>query len=72
MQTDSLKCLKCEGLMEEGFVPDLTDAGIKQSFWVEGLPEKSWRFGLKLKGKRTFPIRVFRCCNCGHLDFYAQ
>jgi hypothetical protein len=37
--------------MVEGFVIDRSDNGHAVSAWLEGAPQKSRRFGVKLKGK---------------------
>jgi hypothetical protein len=65
-------CSKCRGLMEEGFVPDSSDAALLRSAWFEGKPEKNLLGGLKVKGKRTFPIVTLRCKVCGFLESYAR
>jgi hypothetical protein len=67
-----MNCPKCEGKMEEGYIPDATYGGLLTPSWVEGAPEKStWR-RLKTKGKRQLPVAAFRCTACGFLEFYAR
>jgi hypothetical protein len=65
-------CSKCQGLMEEGFVPDTSYAALVRSAWFEGKPEKNLLGSLKVKGKRTFPIVTLRCSVCGFLEYYAR
>ena len=67
-----LICPKCQRPMEEGFVPDTGYSGLARSAWFEGKPEKILFGGLKVKGKRTFPIVTLRCSGCGFLESYAR
>ncbi len=58
--------------MERGFVPDKFNhqaAGV--SSWATGAPKKSFWFGTK-SSSRQIPIAVFRCADCGFLEFYAR
>jgi hypothetical protein len=66
-------CTKCNGSMEEGFIPDLGDKSVLQtSDWYEGLPERPRWFGrLKTSGKRRFLVRSYRCTRCGYIESYA-
>jgi hypothetical protein len=59
--------------MEGGFLPDRTDSSSSsaQGTWVEGLPEKSFWTGLKLKGKRRLAIYAWRCPRCTLVRLYA-
>jgi hypothetical protein len=58
--------------MEEGFLLDrLPDAGQKAAQWIEGPPEKSFWFGVKVRGRERRTIRTFRCVKCGFLESYA-
>jgi len=68
-----MKCQKCDGEMEAGFVPDygyLSEGA--QSQWIEGEPEKSFWTGIVQKGKRILLIESYRCTSCGFLEFYAK
>ena len=48
-----MKCQKCNGEMETGFIPDYGYMNeIAQSQWIEGEPEKSWGGVLSKKGKK--------------------
>jgi hypothetical protein len=40
--------------------------------WVEGQPERSFWFGLKLSDRERYPISTMRCERCGFLELYAQ
>ena len=40
--TKDLKCLKCQGEMVQGFIPDYDSRAKFVSSWVEGMPKKLW------------------------------
>ena len=66
-----MKCSKCNGKLENGFIPDYGFMNeIAQSQWIEGTPEKGWT-GITQKGKKILIIDTFRCVECGYLEFYA-
>jgi len=44
----------------------------QQTKWVEGEPETSFWLGLKIKGRRTFPVFADRCPQCGTLELHAD
>jgi Domain of unknown function (DUF6487) len=71
MMTSNLKCHKCGGKMEEGFILDETYGAQQPSQWVEGEPEKSFWFGTKTSGKEKLQISTYRCGRCGYLESYA-
>jgi predicted nucleic-acid-binding Zn-ribbon protein len=70
---DDMKCPKCESAMETGHILNATysRAWWTLSQWIEGLPEKSLWYGLRIKGRRVYTITAYRCVNCGYLEFYA-
>jgi hypothetical protein len=55
--------------MTTGFLLD-ADQGAKTTDWIEGAPEKNF-WGMKLKGRRRFPVSADRCERCGFLELYA-
>lgn len=65
------ECRKCSRAMEPGFLLDQTHGGVAQSSWVDGVPERSVWFGLKLKGRRRLLVTTYRCPDCGFLESYA-
>ena len=67
-----MPCLKCNGQMEPGFVPDVGYGSIQASKWVQGDPEKGWTGNVKTKDRLNLPISVERCTRCGFLEFYAR
>jgi predicted nucleic-acid-binding Zn-ribbon protein len=63
MKPDS-KCLKCGGVMEEGFVK--SEGGyVGNQKWGT---ESNWRGNMK-EGK---DVITHRCKNCGYLESYAN
>lgn len=74
MSVESMKCPKCDGTMEQGFVLDYGYGRIQVEAWVRGKPRRSfWAVikGANKKNEQT-PIGVFRCESCGYLEHYAR
>jgi hypothetical protein len=70
--TASLKCPKCSGPMEQGFVLDNTHGGLLVSQWAKGAPLKlSFWMGAK-RPDTQLPVGTFRCSSCGYLESYAR
>ena len=68
-----IKCIRCNGAMEEGFVLDRGHYNARMvDTWVEGKPETSFWTGLKIDDRQTFEVRTFRCTECGYLENYAN
>ena len=63
-------CPECNTNMEIGFVPD-SDQGYHLPIWLAGKPNWSAWFGIRLKGRTTYPVVTYRCPNCGYLKSYA-
>ena len=69
-QANIIRCSKCPGAMEEGFIPDYGHYGsVRPVTWVEGKPESSFWTGTAILDRRTAKISVYRCTACGHLSF---
>jgi rubredoxin len=67
------KCPECGRTMKEGFVLDRGhNNAAKASTWVEGQPERSMWFGLKLRSKRKYAVTTWRCDSCGLLKSFAR
>jgi hypothetical protein len=59
--------------MEQGFVADKAHYSVPETQnWVEGVPERTFWSGIKLKGKEVLAVMTFRCENCGYLESYAS
>lgn len=56
--------------METGLVIDRTYGRVEVSTWIGGLPARGW-LGVKVGGKKQYPIQAFRCSSCGYLESYA-
>lgn len=68
----SPSCVKCGQRMQEGFVLDNTHGGNTVSSWVEGQPQRSFWFGVKLDDKKPLEVTTYRCTGCGYLESYAK
>jgi len=67
-----VRCAKCEGVMEEGFIPDFGHYQyVRPLTWVEGRPQHSFWSGTVIGDRRMVNISVYRCTACGYLDFHA-
>ena len=64
-------CAKCAGTMERGFVVDQGHGLVTVGDWIAGPPEKSFWFGLTLRGKPRLKVATWRCRRCGFLESYA-
>ena len=66
------ECPKCSARMDEGFMMDQTQGGVRVGTWVSGQPEKSFWTGLKIRGRQLIQVRTYRCRACGFLESYAR
>lgn len=71
MTLKKMSCLRCQGFMAAGFVPDFASAGTLPMVWHPGKPEKSFWTGIAVNKKQTMPVRSYRCNRCGYLEFFA-
>ena len=65
-------CPKCQGTLEQGFVPDMGYAAVFPMRWQAGRPEKNFLGSVKTMGRRQIPVTAHRCTKCGFLEFYAR
>ena len=68
-------CLKCNGLMERGFILDDRLVPGQQIFprWLEGEPSQESTVPGSIVGKRMRRVdRAERCVECGYLEFYTS
>ena len=68
----SMRCPKCGGPMEEGFLRDSTYGANLQAKWVEGPVQRSFWTGVVTKGREEYPVISYRCEGCGFLESYAR
>jgi hypothetical protein len=66
--TNTDKCVKCGGDMEEGFILEHR-AAVR---WIAGKPEASFSGDIKARGKEQRQVTSYRCIGCGHLESYAR
>lgn len=72
MPESALRCPRCTGSMEKGYVADLTYGATLQSAWTPGEPvPRRILGGIKHEDGRDVPIVTFRCQRCGYLESYA-
>jgi len=71
MPPSQLKCSRCQGKMDIGFLMDKSHT-FAQLAWVEGIPEKSFWTGLKISDRTNIPVLTFRCEKCGYLESFAN
>ena len=57
--------------MEVGFVLDQAHGKRCVSAWIEGSPNKSIWFGVKMPSRKPIEIVTQRCRRCGFLENYA-
>lgn len=78
MSQSDLKCPKCTGDLERGYVLDMSTHVCFAAQWAPGLPKRSWSdFWRQLmislpQMNDRIPIATFRCKACGFLESYAQ
>ena len=69
-------CPKCQGTMEEGYIPDAGYGRYSLARWVRGQPEVSlWSGGLRGLSPldpADFTVMTYRCVKCSYLESYAR
>jgi hypothetical protein len=82
--SEPTKCLRCQGSLVVGYIPDASYTTIFASSWIEGAPEfrsgwlsrgRGW-LGKPLDQKRfmsksRLTVITYRCTSCGMLESYA-
>ena len=58
--------------MVQGFVPDYSMAAALVASWQAGQPKKKLVGHTKAPHAEGVPIGVYRCQECGFLEFYAD
>lgn len=71
MTTLPHRCPQCGGSLKEGFVRDQREHRHDTAFWVEGPVERSFFFGVRLRGRRKAEIVALRCDACSRLEMFA-
>ena len=66
------KCPDCGGAMKEGFLLDQGHGEAYATSWIEGPAERSFWWGVKIRGRTKYAVQSFRCDRCGLLKSFAQ
>ena len=72
MSEGKTQCPKCNGEMVQGFLFEYDGPARWVTTWVEGAPEKSWFWSVKVPKEKCVPVGTFRCSVCGFLESYAR
>jgi hypothetical protein len=65
-------CPKCNGKMEQGFLPDFGYGAVSLGSWHRGLPKRSILTGIKVIRSYKIPLAAFRCSLCGFVELYSN
>jgi hypothetical protein len=68
---DNTICPKCNGTMEEGWLPNSFASTITVSTWAKGQPHKLF-LGLIRMPEAALPVVAYCCCECGYIEMYAK
>jgi hypothetical protein len=68
----SMRCPKCGGPMEEGFLRDSVPGAPVQAKRAERQAPRSFWTGVVPKGREEYPVISYRCGGCGFLESYAR
>lgn len=71
MDQNEKLCAICGSKTEEGFILDFAHQGQTASRWVAGKPERMVSGVVAFSDRQNYHVAVFRCENCGHLEFFA-
>lgn len=74
-EAPTLKCPKCQGDMEPGYILDVQGSASNTkdaAEWIQGPPQRSFWTGVVLRGRTRSPIQAYHCKSCGYLELYAK
>lgn len=67
-----MECPKCEGEMQQGFIPDLAHyRNPELPVWYPGTFKRSFWGGIAGKTRQRLYVQTWRCADCGYLEAYA-
>jgi predicted nucleic-acid-binding Zn-ribbon protein len=72
-ETQALKCPKCQGDLEQGFILDIQNSSGSiraPADWVMATIKGGFLPGLKVKTRRK--MVAYRCTSCGYVELYAH
>lgn len=67
-------CLRCNGMLEPGFLIDRADLGFtRQAMWASGDPKAAaaWDVSVVAGKADTRNVVTYRCVDCGRLESFA-
>ncbi len=67
-----IKCLRCQGQMEEGLLIESRMLAPMRLFWLQGKPQKTWIGNVKTDPSKMVSTISYRCTICGYLESYAE
>jgi hypothetical protein len=85
--SEPTKCLRCQGDLKAGFIPDASHSAIFLLSWIEGAPgmRSGWLSAMlgggwmgkaldikNFTGRQKLPIVAYRCTSCGTLELRAS
>ncbi len=78
--TMDLQCSKCQGSMEEGFLPEYAHPTLLVTRWYPGAPREAEVRVLGMKVGEWLDVHqdkmrlvsTYRCTGCGYLESYAK
>jgi hypothetical protein len=68
MAESKISCLRCQGDMVAGFMPNPLRG---EQIWYEGVAPKTYRENFMF-GRKPSIVTTFRCSACGYLESYAR
>ena len=70
--SDLPSCPRCGASTEKGFVVDRgTSSKDARAEYARGEPRGNLLVKVRVPGEDCYPMAVYRCVKCGHLEFYA-
>lgn len=78
--TDDLRCLRCKGDMEQGFMPEYAHPTLLVTRWYLGAPKEAEIKLLGMKVAEWLDVKeadmrlvvTYRCVSCGYLESFAK
>jgi hypothetical protein len=72
MENKNLTCLRCNGKMVQGFIPDDIGQIRLVGRWYEGAPKTSFLPAIKTSSTQGIPVAAFRCSSCGLTELFSD
>jgi len=68
-------CSECDGTMQKGSILNLVGLGYYPDgvpYWTEGIPERNFLGGVKVRKTKRYTVSAFRCEKCGFVKLYTD